>query len=108
MKFLRRIPWYLIGGLLLGIILGLVYSWLISPIEYVDAAPSALRADFKDQYRALVALAYQADGNLGLAGARLEALGDGFLRHCRAVAADDAAARHEVSDRRQKHDRDQE
>jgi hypothetical protein len=37
-------------GIVLGVILGLVYSWEISPVKYVDAPPSALRADFKDDF----------------------------------------------------------
>ena len=76
MNALRRIPWYLLGGVVLGIALGLVYSWLISPVKYVDGAPDALRADFKDQVRVLIASAYQADGDLDRARARLAALGE--------------------------------
>jgi hypothetical protein len=74
--FLRRVPWYLLGGLALGITLGLVYSWMISPVEYVDGAPDALRSDFKDQYRVIIASAYQVDGDLVRARTRLAALND--------------------------------
>ncbi|MFN8411519.1 MAG: hypothetical protein U0Z26_03945 [Anaerolineales bacterium] len=62
--------------LLLGFGLGLVYSWLISPVTYVDASPALLRTDFKDQYRVVIAASYAATHNLPRARARLETLGD--------------------------------
>lgn len=73
---MRRIPWDLMLALLAGLGLGLVYSWIISPARIVDAEPVALRADFKDQYRAVIAAAYSATGNLARAQARLSLLGD--------------------------------
>lgn len=72
----ERGPWYLLTGLVLGAALGLLYAWVIQPVEYTDTAPASLRADFKDQYRALIAAAYQANGDLVRARARLELLGD--------------------------------
>jgi hypothetical protein len=72
----RRGPWYLITGIILGVALGLVYAWLVSPIAYVDTPPVSLRADYKDQYRTLIALAYASNGDLGRARARLALLGD--------------------------------
>ena len=56
--------------------LGLFYSWVISPVEYVDAPPYALRADYKDEYRALVAAAYMYSGDLLRAQDRLMQLKD--------------------------------
>jgi hypothetical protein len=63
-------------ALLVGLGVGLVYSWVISPKHIVDAAPSALRADFKDEYRSVIAAAYAATNNLPRARARLSLLGD--------------------------------
>jgi hypothetical protein len=63
-------------ALLIGMGLGLVYTWLISPHGITEAQPSALRADFKDQYRSVIAAAYVATGNLPRAQARLSVLGD--------------------------------
>ena len=71
-----RGPWYLFTGLVLGIIGGLVYAWLISPVTYVDTEPSSLRGDFKDQYRVLIALAYLSNSDLERARARLALLQD--------------------------------
>ncbi|MGC8856480.1 MAG: hypothetical protein ACP5QU_06755 [Anaerolineae bacterium] len=63
-------------ALLAGLGLGLLYSWVISPVRYVDTTPASLRADFKDRFRTLIAAAYAASRNLDRARARLSTLGD--------------------------------
>jgi hypothetical protein len=73
---MRRIPFDIILALLIGLGLGLAYSWLISPLRVVDSDPIALRADFKDNYRSAIAASYAATGNLTRAKARLALLGD--------------------------------
>jgi hypothetical protein len=72
----NRGNWYLFTGLILGLILGVVYSWVISPISQVDTHPSLLRTDYKDIYRSLISRAYQTNNNLPRAEARLELMGD--------------------------------
>lgn len=67
---------YLLTGLVLGILFGLFYAWAIKPAEVVDSTPTSLQAGLKDQYRALVATAFAASGDLVRARARLELLGD--------------------------------
>ena len=67
---------YLLTGLLIGLGIGLLVAWVISPVQYVDTTPVSLRADFKDGYRALIASAYLATGNLERAQSRLGLLGD--------------------------------
>jgi hypothetical protein len=56
--------------------MGLAYTWVLYPHPNTDAQPSALRSDFKDQYRSLIAASYAATGNLPRARARLVILGD--------------------------------
>jgi hypothetical protein len=73
---MRRVTWNIMLALLMGVGLGLGYAWLISPHPMTAAQPSALRADFRDQYRSLVAAAYAATGNLPRAQARLDILRD--------------------------------
>ena len=68
----------MILALLAGLGLGLVYSWFISPVTYVDANPAILRADFKDQYRIVIAASYASTHNLARARVRLELLGDTY------------------------------
>ncbi|MBI3152886.1 MAG: hypothetical protein HYZ21_12175 [Chloroflexi bacterium] len=73
---LRSQTLQLILALLIGLGLGLVYSWFLSPVTYVDANPAILRADFKDQYRVVIAASYESTHDLARARARLELLGD--------------------------------
>ncbi|MEE9188042.1 MAG: hypothetical protein V3U36_01645 [Anaerolineales bacterium] len=73
----ERGHWYLLTGFVIGIVLGLVYAWLISPQQYQDTSPASLLPEFKGQYRAMIASAFVATGNLPRAEARLALLGDG-------------------------------
>jgi hypothetical protein len=75
-QFLNNNIFQLMLALIFGLGLGLVYSWLISPVTYVDANPAILRADFKDQYRIVIAASYASNHNLDRARARLQLLGD--------------------------------
>ncbi len=72
----NRGNWYLLTGLFLGLIVGIVYTWVISPISQVDTHPNLLRDDYKDIYRSLISRAYRANINLPRAEARLELIGD--------------------------------
>jgi len=72
----NRGHWYLFTGLMFGIILGLLFTWLVQPVEYTDTEPSSLRDDFKNQYRAMIALAYLGNSDMLRAKARLNLLGD--------------------------------
>jgi hypothetical protein len=76
MRIFRNPIFYIIFALLAGLGLGLAYSWLISPVTYVDASPALLRVDFKDQYRVVIAASYAASHDLARARARLELLSD--------------------------------
>lgn len=58
-------------GVALGVLGGLYYAWLVSPVEYIDTAPDSLRADFRDDYLALIGAAYASTGDLVRARARL-------------------------------------
>lgn len=76
MRGQNRGPWFLFTGLILGLVIGLAVSRLALPVKYVDAVPAALLPADQENYRRLVALAYQADGDLGRARARLAQLND--------------------------------
>ncbi len=71
-----RFPWYLLVGLALGLISGIIGSLAIAPLRYVQTSPAALNSGDKDIYRGLIALSYLADGDLGRASARLALLKD--------------------------------
>lgn len=59
-----------------ALVAGLLYTWQIDPVEYVDTAPDTLRVDFKSDYLALIASAYASTGNLARAQARLDLFSD--------------------------------
>jgi hypothetical protein len=67
---------YLLTALILGIVSGLLYGWMIDPVHYDKTTPKVLRADFKDRYRALIAEAFLANQDIGRATSRLALLGD--------------------------------
>ncbi len=71
---LKRILWAL-AGMVAGLSLALLYTWVISPVQYIDTAPNSLRADYQAAYLQLAARAYTVDGDLGRARNRLDILG---------------------------------
>ena len=62
-------------ALALGISFGLVYGWVINPVQYTDITPEALRVDYRTDYVLMVAEAYHAEGDPALAARRLAVLG---------------------------------
>ncbi len=69
-------PWYLLTGLILGFLLGVIYTWWINPVIYESTNPASLREDFKDTYRVTIAQVFAATGDLDRAARRLEILED--------------------------------
>jgi hypothetical protein len=67
---------YFLLSILAGAGLGLVYGWVISPVEYVDTTPNSLSEDYRTDYVLMTAEAYAADGDIALASRRLAALGN--------------------------------
>jgi hypothetical protein len=67
---------YVVGviGLAIGLALGLLYTWVIDPVELVNTYPALLRTDYRQDWVRLVALSYVADGDLEWARGRLEGL----------------------------------
>jgi len=72
----NRGSWYLLTGIIIGIGLGLLVSWVLWPTRYRDNAPASLSEEYKDDYRALIAAAYMASGDAERARTRLALLGD--------------------------------
>jgi hypothetical protein len=58
-----------------GIGLGLLYGWVIDPVDFVDLTPETLRADYRADYILMVAEAYQSEHDLDLAARRLAIFG---------------------------------
>jgi hypothetical protein len=96
MKFNRR--FILLLSLIAGIALGLTYGWVLDPVDYFDLTPDTLRADYRADYVLMVAEAYRASPDPGLAARQLAIFGsqspssiaaDG-LEYARANGFDDA------------------
>lgn len=65
---------YLLTGLVLGLAVGLLISLVLSPVKFVDIDPSAMGEAYRNEYRLLIAQAFQSDGNLQRAQDRLALL----------------------------------
>ena len=65
----------LIAGLAIGLVGGLLYGWLVQPVEFVDTTPDSLRQDYKTDFVLMVAEAYEAEQDLSRAERRLALLG---------------------------------
>ncbi len=75
-RFLKSTLFHIAAAVIIGFGIGLLYSWRLSPVSYVDANPALLRADFKDQFRIVIADSYAASQDLARARSRLDLLGD--------------------------------
>jgi hypothetical protein len=60
---------------LIGIALGLVYGWVIAPVQYIDVTPNILREDYRADYVLMVAEAHQNEQDPETAARRLAILG---------------------------------
>jgi hypothetical protein len=62
--------------LFVGLTLGVVYGWIISPVEYVDTSPDTLREDYRTDFVLMVAEVYQSERDIESAVQRLAILGE--------------------------------
>lgn len=67
----RRATLAFVVGALLGLVLGLLFAWVIWPTSYYNATPAMLRQDFRDDYLAWVAREYAQNHDLQQAQTRL-------------------------------------
>ena len=62
--------------IIIGIALGLLYGWVVDPVDFVDTTPNTLRTDYKADYVLMVAEIYGTDRDAESAVIRLTYLGD--------------------------------
>lgn len=62
------------GALLLGLAAGLIYGWLINPVEFVDTNPQFLSQDYRTDIVLMTAEIYLDTGNLQTAADTLTLL----------------------------------
>ena len=65
----------IIASLALGAALGLIYGWVIEPVEFTDVTPDLLREDYRIDFVLMTAEAYQNDFDSEAAVRRLALLG---------------------------------
>ena len=65
----------ILTAVIAGIALGLIYGWVIAPVQYTDITPNLLRQDYRADYVLMVAEARQTDPDAGTAARRLAILG---------------------------------
>jgi len=70
----KRGSWYLLTGLVFGLIIGLILAMPVIPVRYINTDPSSLSASEKAAYRNMVAQAYLAEADAGRAISRLALL----------------------------------
>ncbi|UCF60109.1 MAG: hypothetical protein JSV37_10105 [Anaerolineaceae bacterium] len=75
-EFIQR-KWTLVGiALVGGIILGVLYAWVLNPVEWINGEPAQLREDLQIDYLRMVIDSYSVNLDPTLAQDRYESLGD--------------------------------
>jgi hypothetical protein len=62
--------------IIIGIAFGLLYGWIVDPVDYVDTSPNTLRKDYKADYVLMVAEIFASDGDAQAAVIHLTYLED--------------------------------
>ncbi|MDY0018963.1 MAG: hypothetical protein RBT47_03085 [Anaerolineae bacterium] len=60
-----------VGGIIVGLIIGLIFAWLIWPVQWRNGTPGHLRSDFQRYYLNAVADEYSLDRNTEAAREKL-------------------------------------
>jgi hypothetical protein len=75
-QFTSRIPLVAVATLILGIVLGVLYAWVISPVEWVNGTPADMREDLRTDYLRMAIDSYAANQDPELALERFNQLGE--------------------------------
>ncbi len=74
---LKKPPLSIILILTLGVALGILYAWVISPPEFINATPENLRSDLQEDYLRMAIDSYRLNQDPNLAVQRWQNLGEG-------------------------------
>ncbi len=74
---LKKLPLLAIALFVIGLVLGLVYGYVIDPVDFVDATPAYLRADLQEDYLRMAIDSYRLNADPNLAVQRWQNLGVG-------------------------------
>jgi hypothetical protein len=89
---LKKLPWATVGIFFAGLAIGLVWAYWISPVQFVYATPSYLRADLQTDYMRMAIDSYRLNQNPDLAVQRWQNLGVGAQTAYAAVQTDPQTA----------------
>ncbi|MCP4418482.1 MAG: hypothetical protein GY805_17830 [Chloroflexi bacterium] len=70
---------WLLFSLLIGLIGGLYYAWVVDPVVFTNASPARFSGRYQEEYIILVSQSYAVDENWPLAQQRLAALDDAAI-----------------------------
>lgn len=73
----KKLPILPIALFILGLVVGLLFGYVIAPVELVDATPSYLRADLQEDYLRMAIDSYRINPDPNLAVQRWQNLGAG-------------------------------
>lgn len=85
---LKKLPFIHIGLFLGGLILGLLWAWVIDPVDFVNATPAYLRADLQEDYLRMAIDSYRLNPDPNLALQRWQNLGVGAQQAYLNIQAD--------------------
>jgi hypothetical protein len=75
-KELAQRKWVIVGAAAVaGLVLGLVYAWVINPVQWVDGTPENLREDYQTDYLSAAIDSYSVNRDVDLALSRYQSLG---------------------------------
>ncbi|MBI5825296.1 MAG: hypothetical protein HZB18_14800 [Chloroflexi bacterium] len=74
---LKKIPILPIVLFIAGLLLGLLFGYVIAPVEFVDATPSYLRTDLQEDYLRMAIDSFRLNADPNLAVQRWQNLGEG-------------------------------
>jgi hypothetical protein len=78
-------------GLIVGILLGLLYAWRISPVEFYDGNIEQLRDDLKVDYLRMAIDSYALNQDATMAETRYNQLGEYASKHLSTIELDPAS-----------------
>jgi hypothetical protein len=73
---------------IIGVAIGMVYAWVINPVQWVDGEPQQLRADLQEDYMRMAIDSHSVNRDAELALIRFEALGENGSATLVAVSED--------------------